>query len=231
MSSPPPAPPRANPLHELAVAIIAPSIVLTMGEPYFGNTGTLLVALAFPLAWGAWDGWRRRRVSIFTVIGAVSTLLTGGIGLMKLDAGWLAIKEGAVSGAIGLAVAVSAWTKRPLIHLLVFDAALLDRERIARALAERGTTETFEARLRQGTLWLAATFFFSAAANYALTRWLVQSPAGTEAFNAELGRLTLLSWPLIALPSTAMMAALLWWLARCARQLTGLELQDLLGGA
>jgi hypothetical protein len=220
--------PRANPLLELAVTIVAPSVVLTSGAPYLGNTGTLLVALAFPLAWGLWDGLRRRRVNALSVVGLVSTLLTGGIGLLKLDADWLAIKEGAVSALIGVAVAVSAWTKRPLIHLLVFDAALLDDERIAKALTERGTADRFEARLRQATLWLAATFFFSAAANYALARWLVRSPAGTEAFNAELGRLTLLSWPLIALPSMLMMGVLLWWLARSARQLTGLTLNDML---
>jgi hypothetical protein len=65
-------------------------------------------------------------------------------------------------------------------------------------------------------------------ANYLLARWVVTSPAGTEAFNQELGRLTLLSYPVIAIPSTVMMMALLWWLARQAKALTGLDMGDML---
>ena len=56
------------------------------------------------------------------------------------------------------------------------------------------------------------------------------SPAGTEAFNQELGRLTLLSYPIIAIPSMLMMMALLFWLARQAKTLTGLDLGDMLHG-
>jgi hypothetical protein len=63
-----------------------------------------------------------------------------------------------------------------------------------------------------------------------LTRWVVHSPAGTEAFNEELGRLTLLSYPIIAIPSMLMMMALMLWLARSARHLTGLGLGDMLHG-
>jgi len=86
----------------------------------------------------------------------------------------------------------------------------------------------FELRLRTGTLLLAGTFFFSAVMNYVLARWIVTSPAGTEAFNEELGRLTLLSYPVIAVPSMVMMLALLFWLARGAKALTGLALADML---
>lgn len=64
--------------------------------------------------------------------------------------------------------------------------------------------------------------------NYLLARWVVTSPAGTEAFNEELGRLTLLSYPIIAIPSMLMMMGLLFWLARGAKALTGLDLHDML---
>ena len=77
---------------------------------------------------------------------------------------------------------------------------------------------------------LAATFFFSAVGNFILTRWIVSSPAGTTAFNEELGRLTLLSYPIIAVPSMVMMMGLMFWLARGAKALTGLDLGDMLQG-
>ena len=165
------------------------------------------------------------------MLGVVSTLLTGGIVLLALDAQWLAVKEAAVPSLIGLVVLGSVWAQRPLIHLLVFNANLIDVDRVNQALTARGNVAAFEKALRQGTVMLAGTFFFSAVANYVLARWVVQSPAGTEAFNQELGRLTLLSYPIIAIPSMIMMMGLFYWLARQARALTGLDMGDMLKGA
>jgi len=223
---------KPNPLVEIAVTIIVPAVILMKfsGEAHLGSLNALLLALAFPLGWGLWDGVRRRKLNWLSVLGVVSTLLTGGIGLLKLDAQWLAVKEAAVPGLIGLVVLGSTWTASPLIRLMVFNANLFDIERIQKALHERRTTVNFELRLRQGTMLLAATFFFSAAANYVLARWIVNSPAGSEAFNQELGRLTLLSYPIIALPSMAMMMGLMYWLARSAKTLTGLNLGDMMHG-
>lgn len=221
---------KPNALLEIGITIVVPALILMKlsSAENLGPLRALLLALAFPLGWGLWDGWRRRRLNWLSVLGVVSTLLTGGIGLLQLDARWLAVKEAAVPLAIGLAVLGSAWTRQPLIRILVFNADIFDVERVHKALAERGTEAAFEARLRQGTLLLAGTFFFSAAANYVLARWIVTSPAGSEAFNQELGRLTLLSYPIIALPSMAAMVAIIFWLARGARRLTGLELEQMM---
>ena len=223
-------PKKPSALIEIAITIVVPALVLMKlsDAQHLEPLRALLLALAFPLAWGLWDGWKRRRLNWLSVLGVVSTLLTGGIGLLQLEARWLAVKEAAVPLAIGLAVLGSAWTRQPLIRILVFNADLFDVDRVHKALAERGTEQAFETRLRQGTVLLAGTFFFSAVANYVLARWIVTSPAGTEAFNQELGRLTLLSYPVIALPSMAMMMALMFWLARGAKQLTGLELEEMM---
>ncbi len=223
---------KPNPLLEIAVTIIVPAIVLMKlsGADSLGPLRALLLGLAFPLGWGLWDGWRRRKLNWLAVLGVVSTLLTGGIGLLALDAQWLAVKEAAVPSLIGIVILGSIWTPTPLIHLLVFNAQLFDVERVNQGLQSKGTAALFERRLRQSTVLLAGTFFFSAVANYVLTRWVVTSPAGTEAFNQELGRLTLLSYPIIAIPSMLMMMALLFWLARQAKTLTGLDLGDMLHG-
>lgn len=221
---------KPNPLLEIAVTIIIPAIVLMKfsGADSLGTVRALLVGLAFPLGWGLWDGWRRRKLNWLAVLGVVSTLLTGGIGLLALDAQWLAVKEAAVPSLIGLVILGSIWAHRPLIHLLVFNANLFDVERVNQALVVKGNAAAFEQRLRQGTAMLAGTFFFSAVANYVLARWVVTSPAGTEAFNQELGRLTLLSYPIIAIPSMIMMMVLFFWLARQAKSLTGLDMGDML---
>ncbi len=223
-------PARPNPLFEIVVTIIVPAVILMQlsGEGRLGPMRALLLALAFPVGFGLWDGWRRRKLNWLSVLGVVSTLLTGGIGLLKLDAQWLAVKEAAIPGLIGLAVLGSNWTSWPLIRVLVFNPTLFDIDRVQAALETRRNVVPFELRLRTGTLLLAGTFFFSAVMNYLLARWVVTSPAGTEAFNEELGRLTLLSYPVIAVPSMLMMMALLFWLARGAKALTGLDLADML---
>ena len=224
---------KPNPLIEIAVTIIVPAVVLMKlsGADSLGPLRALALGLAFPLGWGLWDGWRRHKLNWLAVLGVVSTLLTGGIGLLALDAQWLAVKEATVPSLIGLVVLGSVWAQRPLIHLLVFNANLIDVDRVNQALTARGNVAAFEKALRQGTVMLAGTFFFSAVANYVLARWVVHSPAGTEAFNQELGRLTLLSYPIIAIPSMVMMMGLFYWLARQARALTGLDMGDMLKGA
>lgn len=224
---------KPNPLIEIAITIIVPAVILMKfsGADSLGPLRALLLGLAFPLGWGLWDGYRRRKLSWLAVLGVVSTLLTGGIGLLALDAKWLAVKEAAVPTLIGVVILGSIWTQSPLIRLLVFNASLFDVDRVNQALLAKGNAHLFDQRLRQGTALLAGTFFFSAVANYILARWVVTSPAGTEAFNQELGRLTLLSYPIIAIPSMLMMMALLWWLARQAKVLTGLDMGDMLHAA
>jgi hypothetical protein len=223
---------KPNPLIEIGITIVLPALILTKlsSADRLGTVYALLLALAFPLVWGLWDGYQRRKVNWMAALGVISTLLTGAIGLLSLDAKWLAVKEAAVPGLIGLVILGSTWTRTPLIRVMVFNAALFDVDRVHLALAERGTTDAFERRLRAGTVLLAGTFFFSAVANYALARWVVTSAAGTAAFNQELGRLTALSYPVIAVPCMLMMMGLMYWLVRGAKALTGLDLGDMLQG-
>jgi len=224
---------KSNPLFELLINIVIPSVILMRfsGEQDLGVVGGLLAALAFPLVWGTVELVSRRKLNWFSVLGLVSILLTGGIGLLQLDTQWLAVKEAAIPGLIGLAVLLSARTRFPLVKTLLFSPALIDVARVQQQLQARGTSRDFEARLLRANHLLGGTFFFSAAMNYFLATWIVTSPAGSEAFNAELGRLTLLSYPMIALPSMLMMMAVLYYLARSMRDLAGLKLAEALNPA
>jgi intracellular septation protein A len=221
---------KPNPLIELLITLLIPSLILMKlsGPENLGAAGALLLALAFPLGWGVRDFLARRKLNLFAALGLVSILLTGGIGLLQLDTQWLAIKEAAIPGLLGLAVAISAHTRYPLVRVLLFTPALMDVERIQSALDQRGNLAAFEARLRTATWMLAGSFAFSSAMNYALATWIVTSQAGSAAFNEELGRLTLLSYPMIALPSMLIMMAALYYLARTIHSLAGLKLAEAL---
>ena len=221
-------PKKPNQLIELLVNIVIPSVILMKfsGLEDLGAVNALLLALAFPLIWGARDLVTRRKVNLFAALGLVSILLTGGIGLLQLDTQWLAVKEAAIPGLIGLAVVVSAYTSKPLVRVLLFSPALMNVERIQENLDQRGNTAIFEARLKAATWMLGSSFFFSSAMNYFLATWIVVSPAGTPAFNEELGQLTLLSYPMIALPSMLIMMFVLYYLARTIKTLAGLKLAE-----
>ncbi|MFP5506365.1 MAG: VC0807 family protein [Gammaproteobacteria bacterium] len=221
---------KPRPLVDLLVSIVLPSLILMKfsGEQDLGAVNALLLALAFPLGWGLFEQLRYRKTNFIAVLGLVSVLLTGGIGLLQLDPQWLAVKEAAIPGIIGLAVLLSLRTRYPLIRTLLYNPTVMRVEHIRERLAERGQEQRFEARLQTATYLLSGTFFFSATMNFVLATWIVTSPAGSVAFNEELGRLTLLSYPMIAIPSMVMMMGILYYLWRTLRDLTGLELEQML---
>ena len=69
---------------------------------------------------------------------------------------------------------------------------------------------------------------FSAIMNYFLAKLIVKSESGSAAFNEELGRMTLLSYPVIAIPSMIMMMAIFWFIWRTVNRLTGLTLEEIM---
>ncbi|MCO7543865.1 VC0807 family protein [Stutzerimonas nitrititolerans] len=226
-SAPPQHKPR--PLMDLAISILIPSLILMKlsGEQRLGPDGALLLALAFPLGWGLLELVKYRKLNWIALLGLISVLLTGGIGLLQLDSGWLAIKEAAIPGIIGVAVLASTRTRYPLIRTLLYNPKVLNVAMIQQQLERNGQVAHFETRLLRATYWLSGTFFFSSFMNFVLAKWLVKSPAGSEAFNAELGRMTLMSYPMIAIPSMLMMMAIFYFLWRTIHGLTGLRLEDI----
>ncbi len=221
---------KPRPFVDLLVSIIIPSVILMKfsGEAHLGPVNALIIGLAFPLGWGLFELIRYRKKNFIAVLGLISVGLTGGIGLLELDAGWLAVKEAAVPAVIGLAVLISTRTKYPLVRTLLYNPKVLDVDKIHRVLAEKGRVEEFEARLLKASYFFAGTFLFSSIMNYVIARWIVTSPSGTEAFNEELGKMTLVSYPMIAIPSMIMMMLIFYYLWRTIRRLTGYTLEEVM---
>ena len=224
--------PDHKPRHwvDLLVSIIIPSVILMKfsGEEHLGNVNALLIGLAFPLGWGLFELIKYRKKNFIAVLGLVSVGLTGGIGLLELDAGWLAIKEAAIPAIIGLVVLASTRTKYPLVRTLLYNPSVLDVDKIHKTLEEHGRVGEFEERLLKASYFFAGTFLFSSIMNYVLAKWIVVSPSGTQAFNEELGRMTLVSYPMIAIPSMIMMMLIFYYLWRTIRRLTGYTLEEVM---
>jgi|TARA_R100000789_G_scaffold60950_2_gene58336 hypothetical protein len=221
---------QPRPWIDLLVSIVIPSVILMKfsGDEHLGSVNALIIGLAFPLGWGLFELTRYQKKNFIALLGLISVGLTGGIGLLELDAGWLAIKEAAVPAVIGLAVLISTRTKYPLVRTLLYNPNVLDVDKIHASLEERGSVDEFEERLMKASYFFAGTFLFSSIMNYVLAKWIVVSPSGTQAFNEELGRMTLVSYPMIAIPSMVMMMLIFWYLWRTIRRLTGHTLEEVM---
>ena len=106
--------------------------------------------------------------------------------------------------------------------------AMIQVDAVIEQLNKNGTIEVFNHRLRNANFLFSGTFVFSSIMNYILAKWIVVSPSGSSAFNEELGRLTFLSYPMIAIPSMIMMIGIMYYLWRTVTRLTGLTLEDVL---
>ena len=222
-------PKRENLLLNLVCNIVVPTIVLTKfsGERWLGPQWGIVVALLFPLGYGIYDLILRKKTNLFSVVGICSVLLTGGLNQLKADVFWFAVKEAAIPSLFGVAVIISSRGKRPLVRELLWNEHVIDTEKVDTVLTERNQHAEFEKLLADATRGLALSFLLSAVLNYGLARYLLVSPPGTEAFNEQLGRMNLLSWPVIVLPYMAVTMWVLWRLLSGFTRLTGLPLEDI----
>ncbi|MBI4407744.1 MAG: MFS transporter [Candidatus Kerfeldbacteria bacterium] len=212
----------------LIVNIVLPSIILTKfsSATYLGPVYGLLLALSLPLGYGLYDLAKTKRYNFVSILGIISIVLTGGIGLLALPLEWVAIKEAAVPLLIGIGVLITARTKFPLVKKLLFQIA--NEALIMSKLTTPATQQTFERKTLRATYLVAFSFLVSGILNYVLAKLIVTSPPGTAEFTAELGRLTAYSYPVIALPSTAILVVAVFLLLRDIKTLTGLQLETIL---
>ena len=98
----------------------------------------------------------------------------------------------------------------------------------SKALKDNNAQAAFDKLLVNASWVLSGSFFLSSALNYTLAVVLITADPGTEAFNQQLGRMTALSFPVIALPGTLFLMANLIYVFRGITRLTGMPFEDIL---
>lgn len=221
---------KENLLLNIVFNIVLPVVVLSKltAHDKLGPIYGLIVALAFPVLYFLYDLASQKKFNFLSIVGFVGIFLTGIIGVFEFPSEWIAVKEAAVPLVIGIAVLVSMKTPYPLVKKLIYNDTLLDTELIEKRLAENGNTEKFEKTLVNSTYMLAGSFLLSAILNFALAKYLIHSPTGTEEFSQELARMTGLSYVVIALPSSLVMCCALFYLINRTSKLTGFQFEELL---
>lgn len=221
---------KENPLYNIAFNIVLPTLILMKmsSAERLGPINALLVALSFPIGYGIYDYFKEKKVNTMSIIGLVSVLLTGVLGVMKLPAEYIAYKEAGVPLLIGAIVLISNFTSKPLVKTMLLNDSIFEMDKLHNALDENGQRETFYKKVSQVSYLLVLTFVFSSFLNYALAKYFLVSEPGSEAFMNELGQMNGWSFPVIALPSMIMMGGILWMLFSTIKKLTGLGMEELM---
>ncbi|WP_199065255.1 VC0807 family protein [Chitinimonas sp. BJB300] len=228
-----PTPKKPGVVGNLLMNIIIPTVIMTQlnAENRLGPVWSMLVALAFPLGYGLHQYWQTRKANMISILGLISITLTGGMALLKLPPQYIAIKEAAIPSILGLATVISMYTPYPFVRTILFNDDILQIDKINAALKTLGNEAAFARTLNTSSWLIASSFVLSAILNYVLAKWIVVSQPGTPEFTAELGRMTLLSYPVIVLPSTVILAGSLFYLISNVEKLTQLKMEDIMIGS
>lgn len=217
----------SNNLWGVAWGVIVPSVVLGQGHKLSMTPAWVLcVALAFPVAFGLYELIVKRKCNLWAILGFVGVLLTGGIGLLRLPKEYIAYKEALIPSVAAAFVAWSIFARRPFVEWLI--GQMLDVEKIFELLRARGNVAAFRVIATRATWIIFATCLLSAALNYALACYFIQSNPGSLHFNIELGRMTVWSYVIIALPCTLMTMLAVMLTLKGLSRLTDRPLEDLL---
>ena len=237
--------PKENLFINLVFNLALPILILRKGDDWFGEiignwmsvsadstlVSSILLAIAvfFPVAYGGYDFNRRRKWNFLSILGAISALLTGGIGLIPGGTvSMFAIKEATLPALLGILTIVTLNTKRPLVKMLLYNPDIFQVDKIDHHLSENGTKLQFHKLLTKCTWLLAISFVFSAILNYLLARFIVVTEPSIDknAFNDEIGVMMGWSFPVISLPCMIVSGYAIWLLIRGIKNFTGLNIED-----
>lgn len=219
-----------NPWSNLIFNIIAPTLIwMKLSDPTkLGPVYALCLGLAFPIGYAIYDWVRTRRYNLFSILGIVSLLLTGTLALIQVSLFWFAVKEATIPLIIGCFALLSIRTKSPLVETFIFNAKVFNVQQIKTEVDRRQLQPQMQTILFRTNLGIAASFFQSAAINYALARYILQSPPGTPEFTAELGKMNGLSFIAITLPCMLVLMGALFYMVKSLGRLTGLSTDQMM---
>lgn len=226
-----------NSFLNLIFNIVIPVFILNKGSAHLGSLPALLVALTFPLSYGLYDLYKRRKWNGFSILGFTNVLVTGSLAVAGLGGIWFSIKEAFFPFLIGLFVWLSARRENPFVKTFILNPATMNVDKIEEKLKEQNKESEFQAHLVTSTRLLASSFFLSALLNFILAQRIftpldpaLESEARAVALNQQIAQMTTWSAAVILVPSMIFLMGILWHLLRGIRQMTGMPTEEILKG-
>ncbi|MDH4468429.1 MAG: hypothetical protein QE271_10245 [Bacteriovoracaceae bacterium] len=225
-----------NPFIELIFNVVIPTFIMTKGTKYLGNpTISLLVALCFPLGFLLFDLAKNKKWNFFAIIGLCSILLTGGLALFKVPYDWYPWKEALVPLLIGIFVLYSSFTVKPLIHMILFNPAMMDTEKLEVLMNDASMKQKIDHHLKISTIYFSLSFFLSSLLNYVLAvRVFVAIPSDLttaiqeQMLNDQIAEMHIKSNLVIVLPCMVATVLVLIYLFYGLKKISGLGMNELM---
>lgn len=212
----------------LIINVVIPSVILTKfsAPEKLGQVNALILALSFPILYGAWDFFTKKKFNFISALGLLSVILTGGIGLLKLDKTWMIVKETSIPLIIGLAVLYSQRTSKPLAKV-IFEQ-IFNLEKIKEEFSKTENPGLIEELLKKFGYYLSYTFFLSAFLNFVLAKVILIGEPGSVEFNESLGKMTALSFPVISVPTLIVLGFIIFKLINTIKHSTNKDIEEFL---
>lgn len=215
-----------NPFINAIFNVLIPSFIIFAfsGENYLGPNFSFLIALIFPLLYGIYYLLRKSKWNLFSLIGILSVLLTGGFGLFEFDSGWLIAKETGIPLIFGIIIIFSQVFNKPFMRIMLNQ--ILDTDKIILDYKKNSKEKLFYKHVNLANLLFGITFFIGSLLNFLLSTFILRSPPGTTEYAREVGKMSALAFPAIVLPVMVFMFCIFTMIALLIEKNTGKLIND-----
>ena len=246
-----------HPLANILLNVVIPVVILSflskdpalqeqlhrVPKPWhIGPVKALVVALAFPACYGVWHFLKTRKGNLFSVIGLISVMLSGGLtlylwnknGTVKPHAGFLfGLKEASIPFILGIAILASQRSATPLIRVFLYNDTIFDIPKIEARIASLSAQSAYDSLLRGATRLFASSFFLSSLMNLCLAQWLFRGFNATaidalETYNATIAKVTGWAFAVIGVPIVLFLFLTLRQLLKNLGKLTGFTDEEMM---
>ncbi len=223
---------------DLAFNLVIPVMILQRLSSKFGENGpliALIIALAFPLSFGFYDLFFKKKRNVLSLLGFINILFTGGFALMGLTRGWYIGKELLLPTLIGSYVWFTTWRNTPFIEVIFFNESVFNINAINASVKNTGKQKDLKRLMLHSTYIFAATFLVSALGNFFIAQniftdipyiWSATERAAIR--NYEIAEMKKWHYIVLLVPSIVMTMILLWHLVTGLTKITGLKMDDLM---
>ncbi len=225
---------QENPLLNILLNVLLPVTILSYcsketGMLALGPKPALILATLLPVGYMIWDYRQRRVINTISIVGIISVLLSGGLGLLEMGAQAFALKEASIPVVLAGYIWFTRAKPSSLTRLLLLNPDIIDTRRVQKEVEARQAQPAFERILHSSAFLLALSLLSSAVMNYFLALYFLGGTVPkTEAYNSAIGKQNLWGFVVIGIPSMLAMIAIFFRMLKAVQKLTGLTKDEVL---
>lgn len=217
-----------NLVSNLLFSLVIPISILNSTKIPFTPEVKLIIAILFPLLFGAFEWWQTKKHNFLSLFGLVNVIVTGGFGLLHLEGFWFSIKEASFPLLIGVFVYFSGLGKSPLFGKMLMAPEIFNIEKFNQKIQELSRHQDLEKLIKRCNVILSLSFFLSATLNFIIAQKTflpineaLDAEAKAQVLNEQIALMHQRGFIGIALPSMVMLLGLLAYYFKQIEKLTG----------